>query len=60
MNDDLEFKIGEDEKPATVSIGEDGEAEIMDKQQPLRLRLLRSKPAMANLQVVNLTSTARV
>lgn len=34
MNDDLEFKIGEDEKPATVSIGEDGEAEILDKPQP--------------------------
>jgi len=34
MNDELEFKIGEDEKPATVSIGEDGQAEIMDKQQP--------------------------
>jgi hypothetical protein len=33
MNDDLEFKVGEDEKPATVSIGEDGQAEIMDKPQ---------------------------
>ena len=31
MNQELEFKIGEDEKPATVSIGEDGAAELMDK-----------------------------
>ena len=33
MNQELEFKIGEDEKPATVSIGEDGAAELMDKPQ---------------------------
>jgi hypothetical protein len=33
MNDDLEFKVGEDEKPATVSIGEDGQAEVVDKPQ---------------------------
>lgn len=34
MNDELEFKVGEDEKPATVSIGEDGQAELLDKVQP--------------------------
>ena len=28
MNDELEFKVGEDESPATVSIGEDGAAEV--------------------------------
>jgi hypothetical protein len=33
MNQELEFKIGEDENPATVSIGEDGAAELMDKPQ---------------------------
>jgi hypothetical protein len=33
MNDDLQFKIGEDESPATVSIGEDGAAEVLDKPQ---------------------------
>ena len=33
MNQELEFKIGEDEKPATVSIGEDGAAELMDKPE---------------------------
>jgi hypothetical protein len=34
MNDELEFKIGEDESSATVSIGEDGAAEVLDKPQP--------------------------
>jgi hypothetical protein len=33
MNDELEFKVGEDESPATVSIGEDGAAEVLDKPQ---------------------------
>ena len=33
MNDDLQFKIGEDENPATVSIGEDGAAEVLDKPE---------------------------
>jgi hypothetical protein len=33
MNDELEFKVGEDESPATVSIGEDGVAEVLDKPQ---------------------------
>jgi hypothetical protein len=31
MNEELEFKVGEDESPATVSIGEDGAAELLDK-----------------------------
>lgn len=33
MNEDLQFKIGEDESPATVSIGEDGAAEVLDKPE---------------------------
>jgi hypothetical protein len=33
MNDDLQFKVGEDESPATVSIGEDGAAEVLDRPQ---------------------------
>jgi hypothetical protein len=30
---DLEFKVGEDENPATVSINEEGKAEVLDKPQ---------------------------
>jgi hypothetical protein len=30
----LEFKIGEDEAPATVQLSEDGQAEVIDKPQP--------------------------
>jgi hypothetical protein len=37
MNDELEFKIGEDESPATVAIGEDGAAEVLDKPQAPRV-----------------------
>ena len=37
MNEQLEFKIGEDESPATVSIGEDGVAEVLDKPQAPRV-----------------------
>jgi len=33
MSDDLQFKIGEDESPATVAIGEDGAAEVLDKPE---------------------------
>jgi hypothetical protein len=33
MNEQLEFKIGEDESPAAVSIGEDGNAELLDQPQ---------------------------
>jgi hypothetical protein len=33
MNEQLEFKIGEDESPATVAIGEDGAAEVLDKPE---------------------------
>lgn len=32
--EELEFKIGEGEQPASVSIGEDGTAEVLDKAQP--------------------------
>lgn len=31
---ELEFKIGEDEQPAAVAIGEDGKAELLDEGQP--------------------------
>lgn len=31
---DLEFKVGEDEEPASVQIGEDGNAELLDAPQP--------------------------
>ena len=37
MNDELEFKVGEDESPATVSIGEDGAAEVLDRPQAPRV-----------------------
>jgi hypothetical protein len=33
MNDELEFKVGEDESPATVSISEDGAAQLLDKPE---------------------------
>lgn len=32
--DQLEFKVGEDEQPATVSVTEDGQAEVINKPQP--------------------------
>ncbi len=31
---EMEFKIGEDEQPAAVAIGEDGKAELLDQAQP--------------------------
>lgn len=34
MNQEQEFKIGEDEQPATVQVGEDGKAELLDKPEP--------------------------
>ena len=42
MNDELEFKVGEDESPATVSIGEDGAAEVLDKPQAPRVETAES------------------
>ncbi len=33
-NQELEYRIGEDEQPAAVAIGEDGKAELLDKPQP--------------------------
>jgi hypothetical protein len=33
-NEQLEFKIGEGEESATVSLGEDGTAEVLDKPEP--------------------------
>lgn len=33
MNSELEFKVGEDESPATVAIGEDGVAEVLEKPE---------------------------
>ena len=32
-NEQLEFKLGEDEEPATVAINEDGTAEQLEKPQ---------------------------
>jgi len=32
--EELEFKIGEDEKPATVAISEEGTAEVIEKPEP--------------------------
>jgi hypothetical protein len=43
MNEQLEFKIGEDESPATVSIGEDGAAEVLDKPQTPRVETTSSE-----------------
>jgi len=31
---EMEFKIGEDEQPAAVQIGEDGKAEVLGREQP--------------------------
>ena len=42
MNDELEFKVGEDESPATVSIGEDGAAEVLNKPQAPRVETAES------------------
>ena len=33
-NQELEYRIGEDEQPAAVAIGDDGKAELLDKPQP--------------------------
>lgn len=33
MNQEQEFKIGEDEQPATVSLSEDGKAEVLEKPE---------------------------
>ena len=33
-NQELEYRIGEDEQPADVAIGEDGTAELLDKPEP--------------------------
>jgi hypothetical protein len=44
MNDQLEFKIGEDESPATVAIGEDGAAEVLDKPQAPRVETTSQQP----------------
>jgi hypothetical protein len=44
MNDELEFKIGEDESPATVAIGEDGAAEVLDKPQAPRVETTSQQP----------------
>jgi len=34
LNEELEFKVGEGEEPATVALSEDGTAEVLDKPQP--------------------------
>ena len=30
LNEELEFKVGEGEEPATVALSEDGTAEVLD------------------------------
>ena len=47
MNEQLEFKIGEDESPATVAIGEDGAAEVLDQPQD---PLVEQQPAARQAQ----------
>jgi hypothetical protein len=44
MNDELEFKVGEDESPATVSIGDDGAAEVLNKPQSPRVETASPRP----------------
>ena len=34
VNEELEFKVGEGEEPATVALSEDGTAEVLDKPEP--------------------------
>lgn len=34
QEEQLEFDIGNDEEPKTVSLGEDGDAEVLEKQEP--------------------------
>jgi hypothetical protein len=51
MNDELEFKVGEDESSATVAIGEDGAAEVLDKPQaPIVETSASAQPATGELE----------
>ena len=45
MNDDLQFKVGEDESSATVAIDEDGAAEVLDKPEAPIVETTSSAPA---------------
>jgi len=45
MNDDLQFKVGEDESSATVAIDEDGAAEVLDKPQAPIVETTSNAPA---------------
>jgi hypothetical protein len=47
MNDDLQFKVGEDESSATVAIGEDGAAEVLDKPEAPIVETASNAPAPA-------------
>lgn len=47
MNDDLQFKVGEDESSATVAIDEDGAAEVLDKPEPPIVETPSGAPAPA-------------
>jgi|694.fasta_scaffold144504_2 hypothetical protein len=49
MNEQLEFKVGEDESPATVSIGEDGAAEVLDKPQDPQVETSSQSPSTSEL-----------
>lgn len=48
MNEQLEFKVGEDEEPATVQVGEDGNAQILDKPEPPEVVTPGSEGSHAN------------
>jgi hypothetical protein len=45
MNDDLQFKVGEDESSATVAIDEDGAAEVLDKPEAPIVETTSNAPA---------------
>lgn len=45
MNDDLQFKVGEDESSATVAIDEDGAAEVLDKPEAPIVETASNTPA---------------
>jgi hypothetical protein len=51
MNDELEFRVGEDESSATVAIGEDGAAEVLDKPEaPIVETQSTAQPATGELE----------
>jgi hypothetical protein len=51
MNEQLEFKIGEGEEPATVAIEENGDAEVLDKPEPPAVETSDAPAAQAASEV---------